>query len=458
MIITGFFPLFALLLMWSLSSPKNWLKATIVCATFQAASPFLLVAAGRFIGMTPAYLMLAVGFFHVFNLVVKDVRASGGERLVAMRFPKEIWALLLFSMYAVLCAVLAPKVFAGDVKIMSPREGISVSAGLLPLRFGMGNVFQSVYIVFNFLLCFFAFFILSKQKASVKDVIKGCELAVWLIVLVGAYQMVAFSVGLYWPSEIINSNAGGAQSFDQFANGVKRVSATFVEPSVMAMHSIGLLGLMIVAKRHRLLIGGLALMLLLTSSTTAIVGCVLLFATYLFLSFKKIDLELFRRITVVIVGGTLMAVLLLAFDTLFFDGQYLEKVFLNKLSSNSGVARSQADFHAVGLLFETYGIGVGVGSNRASSWLANTLASNGLFGIIFLVITFACVIRILGKSASDNDKAISVTVLGMLIGAMISVPDLAMPFMWLLLGVCIAISQTLSNQGANDAIALSPAT
>ena len=68
-----------------------------------------------------------------------------------------------------------------------------------------------------------------------------------------------------------------------------------------------------------------------------------------------------------------------------------------KLDNSLGTVRLATDAHSVGLLFQTYGLGVGWGSNRCSSLLTQLASNSGAWGLTLLSVFAWRVIQSLGK-------------------------------------------------------------
>jgi hypothetical protein len=126
--------------------------------------------------------------------------------------------------------------------------------------------------------------------------------------------------------------------------------------------------------------------LLFSTSTTAYVGL----AAYLFLQFILISLKfMFQPIRLQMIAfliGLPFALTLAVNMICLSDASYayvadlLNTMILNKMSSDSGIERSSWNTHAIQNFFDTYGLGVGNGSVRASSFPIALLASLGFLG------------------------------------------------------------------------------
>ncbi|MBK8151397.1 MAG: hypothetical protein IPK58_25185 [Acidobacteria bacterium] len=228
---TAFFPFFMLFVIYAFRGPTQWAIATGIACFFQAATPILILVGGRASGLAPAYCLLFVGFWHVYGMV----RARAGASPRGFEFPAATWWLLMFTIVGVVGAVIWPRFFEGWVRVLPTRHGLD-SGFVEPVRPSGTNYIQAFYLICNFLL--FALFAYAFQIGAVsrEAILKGVARGAVVSVLLGIYQLIAYHFSLPWPSEIINSNLGVMQLAEQTALGFKRMSATFLEPSQMAMH------------------------------------------------------------------------------------------------------------------------------------------------------------------------------------------------------------------------------
>jgi hypothetical protein len=245
------------------------------------------------------------------------------------------------------------------------------------------------------------------------------------------YQLVAFHAGLPWPTEVINSNTGVGQFPDQMAGGLKRISSTFWEPSLLGYNFVGCLGLFLLGGRS-VALGVLTLcVLMLSTSSLGYFGLIALVGVWLVLD-KQVSGSVKARI------GAAVALTCLAFiaiDYLWLDSQALNDLVLNKADSSSGVGRSTADALALRTFIESVGFGVGVGSTRASSFLATLLATTGIPGVVAFGAFAATLVVGLYRGADAASRQLCFALIGFLIVWIIAIPDLVQATFWLVAGV-----------------------
>jgi len=215
------------------------------------------------------------------------------------------------------------------------------------------------------------------------------------------------------------------------AGDIKRITATFWEPSLLGYSFVGCLGMFLLGGRH-LGLGLLALcVLLLSTSSLGYFGLVALVIVWL-LGDRGASAATRWRVAFGLVA--VCAVFLLA-DRLWLDGKVFEDLVLNKAESSSGVGRSTADLLAMQTFLESGGLGVGVGTTRASSLAATLLATMGLPGLVAFLAFAVGLILECRRAADAESRQLGLGLTGFLIVWIIAIPDLVQALFWLVAGV-----------------------
>lgn len=424
--LTAFLPFFVILVLVALRSPMHWLAATGFAAFLQGASPFTLTAGGRLAGMAPAYLLLFIGMFHYMRArlhpaaPVSEVRPWSAPQL-------WLWA---FTIIGVLGALLLPRVFHGVAHAMLSRGALD-AAVMHDVTFGGTNVIQAFYLVLNLGLFSVAAALVAAREEGLRWALRGVAVGLAFASLLGIYQLVAFHYGLPWPREIINSNLGVGQFPDQMAGDIKRITATFWEPSLLGYSFVGCLGIFLLGGRN-VLLGTLALcVLLLSTSSLGYFGFAALVIVWLFADRGASSNVKWR----VAIGLAAVCVAFVITDQLYNGGTLVEALVLNKAESSSGVGRSTANHLALQTFFESGGLGVGIGTTRASSFAATLLATTGLPGFIAFM-AFAMTLILQCRRAGDREsRELGLGLTGCLIVWLIAIPDVVQALFWLIAGV-----------------------
>ena len=106
----------------------------------------------------------------------------------------------------------------------------------------------------------------------------------------------------------------------------------------------------------------------------------------------------------------------------------------DKVGSSSYENRSTADLFSVDLTWRTYGLGVGVGANRPSSFATMVLSSTGVLGATLFVVAF---LAILARAVRVREfQPAAWALVSLMFSKLVAGPDLSDPVMWFLLAVC----------------------
>jgi hypothetical protein len=119
----------------------------------------------------------------------------------------------------------------------------------------------------------------------------------------------------------------------------------------------------------------------------------------------------------------------LIFVALFFSGyrEVLTVLTVSKGESGSFINRTAADLYSLQLLLQTYGLGVGLGSNRASSLLATLLSNVGIAGtVVFLMFYFR-----LFAGLPEQYTWFRWAAFALFLNAVLSISDATMPLLWM---------------------------
>jgi hypothetical protein len=375
MLPTLFFPFFFVMVVVAMTSARRWAWMMGFSAFFQAASPIAIAGGGRYVGIAPVYCLMFIGLWHVYGSYYNDSLEAPRTGQAAVNTPSLLLA--LFVLIGVTGAMFLPRLLQDMVQVLPPRGGLD-SGFTVPLAPSSGNSIQSFYLV-----CVLVLFWMVRQVTLKKIVPPACFLSgmvagILLAVALGYYQFAAYYLGLPWPAEIINSNPGVTQLQDQTTFGVKRISSLFLEPSIMSQHLLGGVGLLVFGLQRKVL--GLLLLgvVLLSTSSTAYFGLLVFFSAWFLISRYQ---HASKKLTLVslVLGLFILAVCL---DFLLLSGQITHRLVLEKFDSGSGQVRLNADVLAFKTFIQSFGLGSGVGSARASSLGACLAATVGLPGLL----------------------------------------------------------------------------
>lgn len=369
-----------------------WLGVRALLCAFLVA--ILLGAAAAFISgpvsIPPGQLMMA---FVAVGILYRGESAS--RAINALKFPQAGFWLAALVIYGVVSAIFLPRLLAGWTNIVPLGDSTFAYSGApVPLGPVSSNFTQSVYLVGN-LVCF----ALSAAVASTEDGLR--KLAIALLVYAGGNVVFAlldiatFSAGAQWLFAPIRNGQYALHEEETIA-GLKRIVGSFTEASVFSRSTLGALGftgtLWLCGRYARwsgpLAVASFLLVVLSTSSSGLVALAPALALLYLTLLFHAgIDPRRPFALAVIIIAPLMAvaAVLLVLINepVLVVVQNYLDILIFNKTRSDSGVERGHWNVVALRNFVDSYGLGVGLGTARTSSFLVALIANVGIPGTLF---------------------------------------------------------------------------
>jgi hypothetical protein len=355
--------------------------------------------------------------------------------------------LALFWWWSVMSSFVMPCIYRG-VPVYSPREGIDEQYLYpTPLQWSFSNLAQSAFLTLDVIVFFYALYALKTRDQSDKSV-KFFYFG-WLFAgAVGLSQRVAITTGWEFPYGLFNSNPVYNQGADQVLGSWGRITSTFTEPSyagaVFAAAVAGLLAGYLRGKRSvksLAVILGLLAVLIYTTATTGYLALGITMCLLFLYFFPMTRDERYRRNYArgwLIVAACGIGAVTLALQNPDLS-EAVKSITFDKVDTLSMVHRIAADIHALTLVGSTYGLGVGLGSNRPSSLLTALVSTVGIPGTILFA---TCLYHIFG-SAPRRSEPTSVHIafwalVALSIAQAVSVPDITSPALWALLAMVAA--------------------
>lgn len=301
----------------------------------------------------------------------------------------------LFVLYSILVSFITPVIFGGEVRVVSLFMG-KIEAGFL--TFGGGHIAQITYAVVALLIVLAISSLISLDRR----ILEYFALAIlWMAVLnivFAVADLLNFYIGF---PDIINvfRNAEYAM-LDQSFGSVRRVAGIFPETSAFSGFTAAIACFAYFLYRSRVYpqlsfwVTVLStVFVLIATSTSGYVGLAM-FGLLIALS-EVPNIKVGTMSKVVFFSALFSVAVALVLSTVFHKEAYMifENAVLNKLDSDSGVERMQWNEYAWGDFLETYGLGVGLGGNRASSYLLVLLSNVGLVGTLLYLAAFVSVLK-----------------------------------------------------------------
>lgn len=479
MSITAFGSLFLPLALFVFLFRRAWLLPMLpVAAVLQSPSVVNLQWVGQEHGVTP--------FLAVAGLVGVDLLRSTHARGVAWPADREsgrlgvLW--LCFMAVAVLGAVVLPWMFAG-FEVYRPLDKAGVESVRAPLAWSLSNLAQIVNVA---LLTGVLLRVLQAQgePGLGRRMLVGMTVALALSALIGLQQRLGWNGLMPMGEAFWASNPSYAQNYESWAGSVPRVSWPLVEASYgsawYAAAFGGFAALFLAGLYRNFALLGVLLALFALGNSLGETG-VLTVAVYTAIAAPMAVVVVwreplwrgalaYRMVLASVVGACLLlAAFLVARHYQLLDelGSAMHGMLERWDTSLLGTARTAADAHSLSLLWQSYGLGVGMGSNRASSFLTTLLGNTGVPGFLLFCAAFAYQLRALARRALRGADAPALFFFGGTVSVMISmiiaIPDQNWPVLWAMLlgglaclGTKVEADRRLAQGGRQGEPALSP--
>lgn len=362
-------------------------------------------------------------------------------------FRPGTFSLILFGLWATLITAIGPLLFQGTPVL--DTQGNQVPLGQDGV-FTVSNVAQLSYIWIGIAVTF----LVARNASSGPGVI---EIGLTVATLLNIWALLHQQIGLPFPEHFFD-NSPNFTYIDTAPDLSPRFRGITSEPSALASVATPALTFAIASLprasgRRRLwllVLAGLALWLgLLSTSTSFIVSNValLVLATLVVLARFAVRRPRIRRLAWVAISAC--AVLLaVALPTVL---NFIAATITTKLDSTSYTVRSGSDQFSFGILLQTFGLGVGVGSNRPSSFVASILSQTGVPGFVLFAVAVVVILR--AAIPHRQVRPVLWVALSFFIGRAFNGPDLgdSTGMTWLLLGV-LAHAATQAPQVLTGAV------
>jgi hypothetical protein len=390
-------------------------------------------------GVSPYMLMAVVaGLVWLFRSVLDR----------GIYLPKQIrWPFGLLASYAVVSCIGAfvlPKLFDGlPVNLLLEMDGI---IRLDPLHASMSNSVQAFNLCVHGVVLFFM--MQASQRADgLRGIASGAAGALILVLCIGFYEQAAQLIGVsslvpYLANNMGYSQAPAAETWIWF-----RIGLPFTEPSYasayLAATSIGLWGVALLGRGWWWAWVGATLStigLLNTLGATGLAaagGAALVFVCGVIFNALRPHADLSIRLR----AGVMCFLLILA--STWGAKVYQESIYklrvddmfsgliVGKAKLKDGV-RELSNKRALEIVKETYGLGVGLGSNRASSFFASLVSNTGVLGAaLFCAMLVSLLWRYVRAPAlTDMQIFVAVALPTATLAMGLGIPDLNLPMYW----------------------------
>ena len=435
-----------------------WPVILMALPTFALLHGAAVVNVGS-IGLQPGYFL---ALLMISRSLLELVLLRQPLNREALRVVLPLGLLLTCS---VLILWLGVAFFAGHVVVLGGTDGYDLGRARA-FQFRRENVAQLSYLVINSALVYtiahHSARLTPDQVLAVVE--RGLRWALLCALALCAWQLLAYSTGLWFPDVLLFSNAGYHRADNQEFYGQLRLNGPFTEPSMLAYTFAGFL----FYSWKRLLLQPTVLS---AALLTAVMACILLsFSTtgYFVLAAGAalMTFDLLRRLPRLRAprlnarAGAIAALIVIAIvgagawvaTRQELLAKILDVSLLTKTHTSSFEVRSGAEMLGWQVLIQTGGLGIGLGSHKANSLLMTLLSNVGLVGTAifcgFVVMLLRPVSRMVPERAASGETPLRFFILGLLLVHMISNPNFNVVVLWAAFGLMAGYRASLAALAA----------
>jgi hypothetical protein len=438
--------------------PWKLLALIFFYSVFSAAAIFVVGGAG----VTPALLPASLFTLTFIVAMLTGTRYPGQRRALILLTP-----FILVIAGAVLSSIVMPRLFYGEVYVWPQKMTIFARSPLAP---NAGNYTQDMYLVSDALLTITAAIYLTRPGANFSRLLDCYLYASFVAVGISLWQFLSNTVHIPFPSTFFLSNPGWDLMSLETVGSMIRLNGPFSEPSSLAawLSAVVCASGWLVLHGDKRLMPRIALglsfgVVLLSTATTGFATLGIMGGFLVLRSIAGGSPQFRQRVFAAIIGAMVLGSIVTVATPVIAPGVAKEAALvfsstLNKNQSSSYQDRTAADHDAVIEMLQTFGLGVGWGSDRSSSLLPGLCAGIGLWGIagfVWFGLMLAAQLKKLGRRTPDPAYrrvvgAAGVAVLSTLVSGAVSEPTISSPDFFLLVGMLVAAAASAPQQAVSS--------
>jgi hypothetical protein len=377
----------------------RWLGAAVLVGLF-ASLPFGSTAFATLSALGGASPLIYTAFALALIAITVGHRSFAHDIGTMLRHHPSAWVVVFLVLYAVGTSLLLPRLFAGATTAFTVYRGGILEVPLAPTS---GNITQVAYFALGALV-FFAVAVALTREDNLRLIRIGFFTYVVVNLILGAVDL-AGKLGTGGDVLYPIRTANYSLLTEIAEGGFWRIVGGYPEASSFAIGCASCLAFSFVYWRSSgsklalaLAVASLALVLLSTSSTGYFALAVLLFIfTGVYarpLASGRIPVRDLSLVSCVMVLLTVLLAIYLAEAKLFEPVvKLVDTTLINKAQSQSGQERAYWNARSLMALVDTMGLGVGLGSSRASSWIVAVVSQLGIVGTALLVVLVGELLR-----------------------------------------------------------------
>lgn len=335
----------------------------------------------------PGHLMV---LFFIASVSLRPVQAQAS--LASVAYPGPGFWFAAYVLFSVATAFFLPRIFAGTTLVYSSARNVlgTMSTVASPLAPGSSNVTQAIYLLSD-LACFAAAGGLARLGYA-PVIARSLVVTTMACVVLAIVDIATFLTDQSQLLDFIR-NANYTMHTAETIAGFKRIVGSFPEASTYAGAALALFSFtfMLWLERFPTRLAGLAAVsigvtILISTSTTAYVGALFVLSILVLYCVKRLlggragrPHASFLIITLFIVPCVVATIMQMP-DVWNTITELVDATFTDKLDSQSGEERTAWNTLALISFVDTSTFGAGLGTVRASSFIAALLSNVGLCG------------------------------------------------------------------------------
>jgi hypothetical protein len=384
--------------------------ALYLLATRPLLDMLILVLVCSLLAGSAAVILTKLGNVSVqpvsFALAFLIVRYALSHRALAARMAVELREnvlLAMFCLYGAITAFLLPRIFAGQINVVTMRPMPANSMfDTTPLAFSTQNITASAYLIGTMMASVIGAAAAANPRSG--DAIAKGGVAISAIhVFFGVLGVVLSSAGAGWVLDVFR-NATYAQ-VSQDIQGFVRINGIFPEPSSYCAYAFVWLVFMTELWQRNVrpsLTGpaaiALALVLMASTSSTAYVslglyGAVLALRWSAFPRGLGLGKGIWLGALALVTLAALLGLIITAPKFAATFGDIIQSMTTGKMSSSSGRERTFWALQGLQAFSASLGLGIGAGSFRSSSLITAILGSMGVVGAVSFTLHLWLVLK-----------------------------------------------------------------
>lgn len=387
------------------AGPDFGIGALLTAHIMMSAAAIKLPALGGS-SIQPVYVLLP---FYI--VAVANTPGAIDKALRSVAFPRAGFWLAVFCGFGLISALFLPRVFQGAVQVFAIARDITGRPGVVTAFLGPsgGNITQSVYLLSNVVV--FAAVSAHVFLRGQAPVVRAVLVAACVNIVFAFLDIATYASGTTYLLDFIR-NANYRMLADGDIGGFKRIVGSFPEASPFGLTTTAffVFSMELVLRRTWAAVAAPIAVVsfclaLLSTSSSAYLGlgcyCLLVGLRSIFILWKGRAhwLHVLIAVGAPLVFGVVLLWAMLVPSVWQPVQDLIDSTIVNKLGSQSGIERAAWNHHAFKAFTETWMLGTGVGSVRASSFILAVLANMGIIGFVALLGFLTHLVLVLRRDA-----------------------------------------------------------